>query len=1386
MDPVACEADALPACEARLADAIARGRDAGPLARAYVAARRDAAEADPLASLVAAAGESARDRVLVIALPGATPATVTQARTLTAPRVPATGPALGDGGWLLALAHATGASHVLALEAGGSRTHAVRRDPLRIFVAGLPPVFRTRGGRPVDDDITVVAAVDRAFAAAATFDHATAAAHADALAAAWRGRPDDDGAGRRARLAAQLLATAGIALESDDAATTFPPASASPPVETAYEAMLAVRTATDATVAYPPRRARLAAALGPVLAPLLDAWVGGDVASALCPQATLPTFDDDRQVAFGGLLATSLLPAGVATADARGRLPLETWYPRYEAFHRSATRLGLGWWAAGILLTERGGSSGIGASATPTHRAVTELGRRHVRGLAQLVEKSEGRAGFGTVAAVAMLPGVREDPELAPHVTQLAQRATQVAMARAADPAAVALAVLSGVSSAFSYPPEVQAAQLNALQAAFTAQLRGNLAQQKGWGVAGLLALDAAYRVVADQAPDLPRSADAIAHALADPAVEQPGLAALAIAASRYAVLGTQGAVGAPILEKGKDGPKPARAEARRALREALSRLGDGSPPPAGTALDDLTDLVDGTVATTVLALGASKPGDGGPTCASSESSPTVSRALGKLRDVRRRVVAASWFRAGDDRWTRRARLLVLVTSDVLDLDQVDGEGATFAIDDTRAGAIVREGIADVAPAGLADALAGAHVLARGHVAAKPDPAGRARAVRELLVGLRSALTDESTGGLAGAGILDVLASERIVASLSADPAAALERDLAPALTREAERLATAGDRSRSDLLLLVVAGIGAAAQQGVPEDALALADRRRSPARWVLHERDAAARLRAGKDLDEPRLRAALADAVPPVCGRATTDLVADVATATSDFRAGRRDEARATMRAVVERLERAPAVLPRTTFHYREHVGTRIFQITLGMTPSAGLLTSSNTFQVGLGFQTVPMPHTSFLRVALDPSESPVTSDSSSRFAVHAAGLAAVFELLGGDPRRAERAAALAYARAQQAARSAIPGEPSIARDGAAALLLAGQLLGEQGRALLAGDLLALVRSTLDEGDDDAAVAEVLAALPLGLEGAKDAEEAQARAARTLAVLGEKLRCTTAKVDLARYETPRCEAYPMAIALRVADAVPRLPRLAVIDAKTCPHASLDRFFGRMDEGGYDPDALGRAVDDRIALGHAYDASVLLTRLRPAEHCTPGITGAGRALGETEGLPPAVRAESLLVAANCGHDRAADDVVTADRLLVAAGDVERTFQILAVTAFSAAGARTPAPLERLVGEPGYHDRWLPRGARLAVTALTLDHAGLTLAGGTVRPGPTEALHRTLCRTFPAQEREAFCTAITALRRTDTPLADRQAVAEKALESVAAMLTGTQGPAPAP
>lgn len=62
----------------------------------------------------------------------------------------------------------------------------------------------------------------------------------------------------------------------------------------------------------------------------------------------------------------------------------------------------------------------------------------------------------------------------------------------------------------------MQQAHYLALQGAFAWKLRGDLESKTGWGVAGLYAVDAAYRLIADQGPRLATRLEQIARALGD------------------------------------------------------------------------------------------------------------------------------------------------------------------------------------------------------------------------------------------------------------------------------------------------------------------------------------------------------------------------------------------------------------------------------------------------------------------------------------------------------------------------------------------------------------------------------------------------------------------------------------------------------------------------------------------------------------------------------------------------------------------------------------------------------------------------------------------------------------------------------------------------------
>jgi hypothetical protein len=137
---------------------------------------------------------------------------------------------------------------------------------------------------------------------------------------------------------------------------------------------------------------------------------------------------------------------------------------------------------------------------------------------------------------------------------------------------------------------------------------------------------------------------------------------------------------------------------------------------------------------------------------------------------------------------------------------------------------------------------------------------------------------------------------------------------------------------------------------------------------------------------------------------------------------------------------------------------------------------------------------------------------------------------------------------------------------------------------------------------------------------------------------------------------------------------------------------------------------------------------------------------------------------------------------VAIDRLLIASDDVNRSFGFFLGMAALAASGGDAEPLFRLTGQPGFYDRWLAfGGAGSVTTALAIDHAGATMAGKAPRVTETEALYRSVCVTYPSQDRAPACAAIEAMRRVETPLADRKAIAERTMQALAAQ-TGAASP----
>ncbi|MGK3971043.1 hypothetical protein WMF38_04945 [Sorangium sp. So ce118] len=1462
-----CDPAQLEPCERALAAAVAEGRATRELALGYLEARASRNAGDPWARLLRDLDRrDRRDRptpsAAVIVEAGAADAGgghggAADAVWIRAAPLPPPGEALGAEALLLAIGEALGYEHVVHARARGGAVQLFPGDPLAPFTAGLAPVARSDAPLArVADDIALAALVRRAFSAAGGFRYVEAARAADALAAAVMGRDPDDEPVLRGRYALQLLGTAGIALDDERSASGAPRVDPAPaPGDTPYGDFLRVRTARDSRAAW---RARGAAVLRGVPADrraALDDLLGK---ARGCGRGLAPPMEGARDLVFAAELASALAPGDGAAAPAvggaaapaagstagsaataatpDGRMPLEAWLPRYEALVRAVDQTSTAWAHAPSLLHERGPAPPAGQAGSAVHRRVTELGLAHLAALRALAEAEPRRYRALAQIPLAYSPGVLADERLRDAIVDLTQVAVQRRMAEARDPEAVLGALLAGVFAGMSYPPEVQPAHFLALQGALTAKLRGDLTAQTGWGVAGLYAADALYRLLSDQAPDLAFSSAQIGRALSpDPALPYPGLAALAASFSRYAALGAAGALDPRATDAARFPPE--RRETREALRRAIAGLAapeGGSAAPGGGAANgdaaanegsaaapggaaggadaveapppglvaDVAALADGVLAV-LLTERARRPPPAAGTCAAGRGpSPEARRALARLGDVRGRILLAPRYKQGDGAWARRARLLVTLLSDAMDLLAAPAHtparaGAPaprvrFTVPTAAAEAAVAAGLSGWGDSDLSEALAGGYALARAlleSATAERFAQQSGAPLGRVLRGLSAALRDgDAAQGTAGVALLDALASL---------PARA-EGDLRGLFVGYARALSARGLRDQADLGLLTSL-LGAAVLGAPPSpESVALATESGSRVAWALSYLSEIAKARRGIAPDPSAYADAMRRASDDACQTADPGDVLAIVGAARDFAGGRRAEARDALDRILSAADARGLRVPRMTYRYEEKTAARVFSLSFDVSYGAGILEGSTGFRLGLGLRTRGEPEGA-LTASLAPEGSPQGDDDAARAYVSAAALAAAYHFLEGDTGRGAAAARRAIAALSFGLRlgpRALRSDQPLAwgKDARALLAIDAQLAAEAGHPFLAGDLWTLVRGLLPPDTGDAAVAALLDPLPAGLAAVAGIGPLVARTARSLAAVASPLACTEAKVELGGYEEPACDAYPLALSLRIADVLGKLPHLRRAgSAAACPVLrSLDGFLTAAERGTYDPDAFTAAVEALRRSGRLYDAGVMLARQRREGHCGPLVLAAARALGREPSLGPALRADLLSVAVRCAaaalDASVVDDVMALDDETRALPDLGRNLKVVLFATELATHAQRWDVLARLAKQPEFVERWLGESDEAAATALLIEAAAAALAGEPAPRGAhVDSAHERLCGRPPAGDRAALCAEIQRLGAGALTEPERQQRAKDALERQLAAARGqAQPPARAP
>lgn len=1267
----------------------------------------------------------------------------------------------------------------LLVEDDSGFTQVFAADRMSFAMAGAAPRIRVAPDR-LGAAVTLAARVERAFGYAADGDYLSAAETARSIEEVVRGLPDDDEPATRARDALGLLSDASLTydLESEADATSparepAPPVTASAP-SSAYAALSLARTSRrHAPEVFERVRPSLLAELAPERLAVLDATLSK---SPPCIELSLPRFESVADLLALPLLARGLAPTeGHEVSTGVARLPLREWLTHYDAALDLVLRAGVGWHAATSLLAERGLSGGLTARQSKSWGRVSALARTHVAALRRLVLAKPERVRIDAVASVALQPGTTDDPALEQEVARLVSEATMRRIGSAADPERLlSISLLAGALS-FGLPPQFRGSQLDAAARAVESKLKGDLAQARGWNVALLHSLTAAARFALSEPDAFAQLPERLEASLDAPDLAHPSLGRLAQALVRYVELGFKGELD---LENGNPRRMSAhRAAARDSLARSLALLGNGQPrtPPEEDVFLGLTEFGDSALAVAVALAREPRP-EGGCATSPVSRSKTLTDALDRSKKHRRLLLKLPKFNQGDSPFLARARLVTLLLSDFLDLVGEErtaaSTGRSLTFSESRADEIASAGLEGWLDGPVVDALRGGYQLwrlyaSKGSISGSPNALAAARKITHGLRRLFESPDGSSLFQLFDDALGDALPSPELARALSDDPS---PLRLVVAL---AERAYASGSLDQGDLLLVVASALDGASPSEADGPALSLAAQHQRPVALALLSQSRS--VRGGKAPE--RLERAVRAASLGTCNPPDFSDVLDLERSLSRFRSGDRERALAELRQLLARAEARGLSIPRQLFEYRESSGRWVFQADIGLSLDGAFVRNASALNLGVGVESAATRPRGKLASRLVAKASAQQADEHAlRHYAHLGVLTSVLARLGGDHALASEAArksAAAYLTgARLGGKSLTPGPDGASwpSDAASALAIAAQQAVDAGEVFLAGQLWGLVVTAVGPSATDVDSAKLTRSLPPELSGLSELTPVLGRTARSVETLLTPLACTNTVNESAKLANIEYEDYPSALSLRIADALPALPRFALgkssSDARSCrAYRALDAFLGPLSSGTYEPSAFNDAIEALRRDGHLGDAAAILAQHRRPEHCSPAIVEHARALAREASLGVHLRADVLSAAVNCARDSGIDDdVVLLDELTSRHSLPARNFEVLLHAALRARDGR-PRALVAITHLPGFVERWRRVSPDLGVLALLGQVAAERLSGAVARDPKSAPTYEHLCAEVPSPGRTRLCETIEHLgRAADDPTAPTRAL----------------------
>lgn len=1406
-----CRADDLASCEAGLAAALRAAGETDALAKSYVAARAASlGDEDPWVMLHEALVQAGPGASVAMAEPGGRAALEAGLRAAAAkygdpaanlvvvetPKRPPLGK-LSHEEMALALTRLAGAEQLSYVQ-DGRVVRVLGVDRLAPLAFDFPPILIQPVEASGPEAFHAVTAkgmrmdtlVNEALEYLAKGSYREAAALAVQLDAMLDAEQQESASALRAHVLVRRARSFGTEFPKP-AETETEAEPDEPPLwdrgnsdQGAYAAWLRVLMAgNDTAKAWARHRSTAAAALSPERLELVDRLWGYD------PVSGERRCEVEKQPMPAAAWSGDLLFANrLAYLAKLGEISPAEWTRAYEAIVKQVERDGTAWAAVPSLLYERGELPGMSARGSTTYQRVTQLTVSHLRALERFQKTAPDKYGPSGQLTVALQPGALADPA----VTQVLQRLVEDNVKYKLAPAATAeellgTTVVLGLMGTM-LPDPIRGAYLGSLRTGLDQKLRDGFTRQAGWEVAALYALNATGAYLLGEQPDLSFAGDNITRALeGDPDIAVRPIALITARGVHYGTLVAQGELEPEQVGNAKVGP--GRKAARERLRTALRDMADDPNAVPRASLDRLTTLIDGLIATTVLMVERAPKEESADACSdvpSARELPEVRRNLRALRASRDALVRDPALRDGKTVWAKRAALLAVLASDILDVLQAPSSGTpSFSVPAERARSMVATALSEWTSAETAAGIAALHALARD-VSAQEDEWQEALDARRDDLGKVLIGTADLIGATEGSSLAKFVVREG--ARVLSAPDAESVSDVAPKIVQVAETLFAAKREDQGTVALLVAGALGSDDAK-VMGDALGVASRHDSEAAWYLATRRAVRTTTVGSPLEADLLAQGLRAMTDDVCKVAQVEPLVRVGNAVRQYGRGEGKPATDTLDDVLDAAERDGLVVPRVQYQLDEVLESgRTFRLTMHMTAGQGFI-SENSFQVG--FDIFSSKPTSGLKVEI-PAAVP---EDAGRYYAHVASLAAVYHLLDARDAAAAHDAERMFNALAHGVRlgdtTVIATEPTRwLGDLSTNIHVAAELAARRGHVLLAGELWGLAygsttKRAVGEAFEPPSAGWDEKHAPVGLQAVAAVSELRDQVRINKEAIGRAATCDPKARPSSPTNLDTCEAFRRAVALWRAGVYDAPPAMRAGAKESCVReATLLSVVQDLAGPAGQPleprvqDKVARTIANTAQSGYLFDALTMLRTVRQRGVCIPALVETARKLGRLPTVTPHGRVDWIGYTLTC-PGRQADETVWDDLRLMAAAsrkiaDPDVPYRIHTAVVRYMVNLQAWDKLAEFSRDAGFVRLMNQGGPGGAAMALLIRHTADVLAGDKPDLAETQDVYDVACIRYGNAGREVVCRELGTLRNrvAREPGTDLKPGAEQLLRQV--------------